>query len=461
MLTSKVHIRYIIRSVTLLISLLPFLTLFLPYFSGIPFRDDYAMFPVLLNQGDYSFFIQPHNQHQIIMHKLSVWTTYTLFSSEYIGMLLRFNILFFSAVLLFISKKIWSTQFIYQAIFASLVFSPSLYENASWALCSSQHLVIFAFVWLSLHLLTSSNSWVELSAGYILGIFGYLSSGNGLLIWLILAVIMLYRQLYGLLFIWTVSLIFILVYFPNTTQVNPLTSFRLPHLKSLVWLISGGYGFIQNTFVLKCIFGLFSILQMLFMRTIWKNRQNLPQIYLLLLGIQLFCLGTFVGLSMYRDISYQTIPDRYRIYILFYWSTFWIQYYPKLIAVRATLLILIFLANVVELERCRWNAAVMYWEKKLSYLNALHHCIIPDTHYGPHFSSLYFKLTSLTPIPGVLPRNSSYLSLPIDHFLFQETWSITPYKNKITNHLFYKVTSPNLPANLTTTLDESWLRLDP
>ncbi len=444
-----------------LIGTLPFFILFFIYFSGIPFRDDLAMIPILyLPDGDTSFLFQQHNEHQLLLHKAFIWLNYRWAGSDYLTATIVFNLLLFIVVLLFISRSLWKEKQSERAIFLVLFFSPSLYENASWALCSSQHMVIFAFVLLSIYFFSIGNSVLSLFLGSLSGISAYLSSGNGLVLWMVLLLILTYRKKYKIVLIWLGILVILLSLLPGNTGGKEVVADIRSIIQSFVWLMSGGFGFITSPSVLKLVVILVVGLQLFFIREIGKLRSKLPSHYLVAIGLQLFCLGTFLGLSLYREIHPTMIPDRYRIYILAYWASFWVLFAEKIKGKHTISLVwmFLFIANCLELNRCKWNAATIYWEKKLAPLNAKKGWAMPDEYYGAYFSKLFLKLQNNQPFHGSI-KDTSTIEMT-DSFLwtFSGKWKVVRYKHKSNGVEFWQMSHPNLPRNLSTSLSDEWKR---
>lgn len=447
--------------IVFLVGTLPCLVLFFVYFSGIPFRDDLAMIPVLFaSDGDIPFLYQQHNEHQLFLHKVFIWLNYQWAGSTYLTVTLLFNFLFFTTVLVFVSRWVWQKKWSEQAIFLGLFLSPSLYENASWALCSSQHMVIFAFVLLSLYFFSVGNSILFMSLGALAGISAYLSSGNGLVLWMVLALVLIYRKKYKMVLIWMSVLVILLRLLPGNTGGKEVVADIHSIIQSFVWLMSGGFGFINTPIVLKLVVILVLGLQLLFIREIGKLRSNLPPHYLVAIGLQLFCLGTFLGLSLFREIHPTMIPDRYRIYILAYWASFWLLFAEKIKGKHSIILvwIFLFLANCLELNRCKWNAATIYWEKKLTHLNALQNWAMPDEYYGDFFSKLFLKLENNKPLPGSVTDTSTIEMTDSFLWAFSGKWKVVMYKHKSNEDKFWQMTRPNLPKNLSTSLTDEWMR---
>lgn len=447
--------------VVYLIGTLPFFVLFFIYFSGIPFRDDLAMIPILyLPDGDTSFLFQQHNEHQLLLHKALIWLNYRWAGSYYLTATIVFNLLLFIVVLLFISRWVWKEKQSERAIFLVLFFSPSLYENASWALCSSQHMVIFAFVLLSLYFFSVGNSILSMFLGAFAGISAYLSSGNGLVLWMILALVLIYRKKYKMVLIWMSMLVILLRLLSGNTGGKEVVADIRSITQSFVWLMSGGFGFITSPSVLKLVIILIFGLQLFFMREIGKLRSNWPPHYLVAIGLQLFCLGTFLGLSLFREIHPTMIPDRYRIYILAYWASFWLLFAEKIKGKHTITLVWIslYLANGLELNRCKWNAATIYWEKKLTHQNAVQNWAMPDEYYGDFFSKLFLKLENNKPFPGSVTDTSTIEMTDSFLWAFSGKWKVVRYKHKSNGDEFWQMTRPNLPQNLSTSLSDEWMR---
>lgn len=454
-----IHIRGLRKYIVYLPGTLPFFVLFFIYFSGIPFRDDLAMIPVLfVSDGDASFLYQQHNEHQLLFHKVFIWLNYQWAGSSYLTVTLLFNFLFFTVVLFFIGRWVWREKHIEQAIFFGLFLSPSLYENASWALCSSQHMVIFSFVLLSLYFFSIKNSILFLLLGSLFGISAYLSSGNGLVLWMVLALVLIYRKKYYMVFIWIGMLVVLLNILPGNTGGKEVVADVGSMINYFVWLMSGGFGFIYSPSALKLIIIFVFSLQLFFIREVWNLRSDLPPYYLLAIGLQLFCLGTFLGLSLYREIHPTMIPDRYRIYTLAYWASFWLLFSGKIKTkyVITVIWVFLFLANYKEFNRCKWNTATIYWEKKLTYLNAMKGWVMPDEYYGFFFSGLFLDLEKKGSFRGLVKDIDTIECENYHSWVFPEKWEIVRYKNKSKGGEFLQMSHPFLPTILSTSLGDEW-----
>ncbi len=195
---------------------------------NVPKWDDHALKAYLLYSEQettvsgkiYQLFRQ-HNEHRIVLDRMVTWLDYTLFGKlNYRHLMLLGNasllglLVVLGAVLhrtVRATGRGQTSGLLYLSPIAFLLFNLSSWENAFWGMAALQNFSVVLWVIGSLYCLTVG--W-HLPAAIGLGILATLTSGNGLLIWPIGAVILVLQRQYRALTGWGLSaLIVIGLYF--------------------------------------------------------------------------------------------------------------------------------------------------------------------------------------------------------------------------------------------------------
>lgn len=223
----------ILATLLILIPIAVFYLVFQKYAVNIPHWDDFAIRNTLAQMletdsfsGKIKLLFSQHNEHRILLTRLSAWIIYLLQGTLNLKSLMFIGFLALVGLLIIffqISKKYNSPLLAFVPISLTL-FNVGLFENTFWGMASVQNfgVLFFAFLtfyWLIFSIEKQYKKYFYLAlASCFIGVF---TSSNGITIPLIGCLILLIQQRKKQLFIWFgIAAIFIFGFFFNF-QKNP------------------------------------------------------------------------------------------------------------------------------------------------------------------------------------------------------------------------------------------------
>jgi hypothetical protein len=213
--------RTILFWLSLLLTLLPIVAFWLCWGHlavNVPKWDDHALkFYLLANEGEttvwgklYQLFKQ-HNEHRIVLDRVATWLDFNLFGKlDYRHLMVLGNACLLGLIWIF-WRVIQSAQqdsaagpksLFYLPPIAFLLFNLSSWENAFWGMAALQNFSVVLFVIWAIYVLSFTQN---LSGAVILAILATLTSGNGILIWPIGAVLLALQRRFKPLVYWGIS----------------------------------------------------------------------------------------------------------------------------------------------------------------------------------------------------------------------------------------------------------------
>lgn len=310
---------------------------------NVPKWDDHALkFYLLANEQEptlwgklYQLFKQ-HNEHRIVLDRLATWVDFNVFGKlNYLHLMVLGNATLLGVLWIF--GKTFRNSLLHLSPIAFLLFNLASWENSFWGMAAVQNFgVVLWVVWAIYQLSFTKN----LTGAIILAIIATMTSGNGLLIWPIGAVLLGLQQRFKPLIYWLVStLIVIGLYFvgyekpagnpPDRGSITDLLKGWLAFNGAAGEVIPFGNPF-TNSLLLGTILtiGLMAVgiwflyKQLRAFQPLWRtdpasNRFGGP-IQNFALGILAFILGTAMIVAWSRvGFGLETlITSRYKIYSL-------------------------------------------------------------------------------------------------------------------------------------------------
>ncbi|MFD2569116.1 hypothetical protein ACFSUS_00635 [Spirosoma soli] len=169
------------------------------YAVNVPKWDDHALrhFLYLFDQETtisgkiYQLFKQ-HNEHRIVYDRIITVIDYWLFGKlNYIHLMIVGNLAVVGLLAIFISVLRRSGRSVFYAVpVAFLLFNLSQWENMFWGMAALQNFSVVLWIVLALYLLSYTN---RLSLAVLSAVLATLTSGNGLTVWPLGAVLLVLR----------------------------------------------------------------------------------------------------------------------------------------------------------------------------------------------------------------------------------------------------------------------------
>lgn len=326
--------------------LLPILVFFLLFFRfalNIPFEDDLGIVHTLAVElpkahsfrDKFSTFIMAHNEHPITIFRVFLWVYHAIFQDyNFKAIALIGNLILLSTIFYFFRQlRIIKLSWVWLIPIPFIILSLYIHENAFWALCAFQHNAIMGLYFWGLYGCVVNKG---LSPRFFWGVFLIICtsvcSGNGLLGFIIIIAILLFEKRWKDGAIVGVTFLLVkLLLLDNHYYQEPSP---LPQIIKGFLLLSGSIIKVSSKDMLIMLAGAVIMiavmaagLRILFSKLDEKERTY----YLLTLGISLFCLGTFVGIAVYRDVVSSAFSDRYRIYTQMLWVSIYLFSIPIII----------------------------------------------------------------------------------------------------------------------------------
>ncbi len=323
-----------------LLPVIVFLLFFFRFALNVPFEDDLGIMYALIDllpkattiQGKIAPFVLAHNEHPIAIYRFFLWLYHVFFQVyDYKIIALIGNLILVSS-LFFFYRLLKSIQLpLLWLIPIPFVFlSLYIHENALWALCAFQHNAIMGIYFWGLYWCIVQE---KLSYRFFFGLFllacTALSSGNGLIAFLIVVGILLVEKRWKNAGIATSFFVFTKLFFlKNNFYLEPNT---IPEIIKGFLLLAGSIVKVSTKDILVMLAGVGVIgFVLVWGIKILLNRidSRLRVYYLMVLGIAMFCLGTFLGIAVYREIPDADFSDRYRIYTQMLWISVYLLVLP-------------------------------------------------------------------------------------------------------------------------------------
>lgn len=223
----------ILATLLILFPIAVFYLVFQKYAVNIPHWDDFAIRNTLAKMLEtdsfsekISLLFSQHNEHRILLTRLSAWIIYllqgtlNLKSLMFIGFLALVSLL---VIFFQVSKKYNSPLLAFVPV-SFILFNVGLFENTFWGMASVQNFGVIFFAFLTFYWLVFSieNQYKNYFYFALFSCFiGVFTSSNGIIIPLIGCLILLVQQRKKQLFTWLgSSAIFIFGFFYNF-QKNP------------------------------------------------------------------------------------------------------------------------------------------------------------------------------------------------------------------------------------------------
>ncbi len=195
----------------------------------------------------------PHNEHRIVLSRISAVVYYGLFDQLNFGSLIlyqNFYLLGTFGLILAILKKIQIRVWPILIPVSFFLFSLSFWQVALYYSCGIQHYPVTLFTMLSLYWLLSAQrvgSWYHFGA-VLAALIAIFSFGNGILV-IPLALLLLYLQKkYRLMPIWIgmAFMYFLLQMFSHTGVTRDLSLFRIDWAMRLFFTYLGSFVYVSS-----------------------------------------------------------------------------------------------------------------------------------------------------------------------------------------------------------------------
>ena len=297
---------------------------------NIPFKDDYDLLESIyqietstsFSEWSKAFFKQV-NQHRFGFERGVMWIIYKMLGTENIKtqIIIGNSFLFGILYLLFKIFKNLNLNFAYFTPLPLILFNLTYFENATWGIAAIQNTPIIFFALLTIHFLVLQRN----HSFYLAILFATITlftSGNGIAIWLVGILILIFQNRWKNLGIWVFIMAslfaFYFMYNYELISSDRLNLIKHPFLNIQYVLAFWGNVFFQNTLhpdvghrywdILLCILtGVF--LTGIIMEICWKIYKdkfcNLSYNTLTLLGGMSFlaCTGLMYVLSRPVEIN--------------------------------------------------------------------------------------------------------------------------------------------------------------
>ena len=219
---------------------------------NIPFKDDYVLLDSIFqmkNADSFSEWLQAFlkqvNQHRFAFERIMMWLIYQVFGSENIKAQIIIGDLFLLGILYFFidTFRQFKLSWLYFIPVSMLLFNYTYFENATWGIAAIQNTPIIFFALLTLHLLSLQHQ-KAFYFGVLVAIITMFTSGNGLGIWIVGFLLLIFQKRWKHLGIWfSVAFLMILFYFKYDYLLIPsdrTNLFKHPFLN--IWFILAFWG---------------------------------------------------------------------------------------------------------------------------------------------------------------------------------------------------------------------------
>jgi hypothetical protein len=219
---------------------------------NIPFEDDYVLLDSIFQMKiATSFsewlqaFLKQVNQHRFAFERTIMWLIYQVFGSENIKAQIIIGDLFLLVIFYFFIDifREFKLSWLYFIPISLLLFNYTYFENATWGIAAIQNTPIIFFALLALYLL-SLQSIKTFYFAVLTAIVTMFTSGNGLGIWIIGFLLLIFQKRWQHSGIWfSVAFLVILFYFKYDYSLIPGNRdnlFKHPFLN--IWFVLAFWG---------------------------------------------------------------------------------------------------------------------------------------------------------------------------------------------------------------------------
>jgi hypothetical protein len=189
---------------------------------NIPFQDDYSLLDSIYQMETSTTFVEwlkaffkQINQHRFGFEKGVMWLIYRVFNSENIKVQIIIGNSFLLGILFLLLKIFdnYKLPILYFIPIPLLLFNLTYFENAIWGIAAIQNTPIIFFALLTVYFL-SLNSIKYFYWALIFATITLFTSGNGIAVWLVGILIIIFQKNWKNLIIWAVMMFcFFTVYF--------------------------------------------------------------------------------------------------------------------------------------------------------------------------------------------------------------------------------------------------------
>lgn len=330
------------KTASIIIGILPLFLLgflFDKYAVNIPHWDDHALKNFIINWQATSSITEKfkelfalHNEHRIVFTRIVTWLIFKLnHGIDYRIMMIVGNASLIGIWFYFIKSTLsYKISWWYISVSGWLLFSFAISENLFWGMASVQNFWVIlwsfsSFFFLTFNEQTNSKTNIKFDTLFILAIiaslFAVFTSGNGLIVPIIGAFILLVQNkrkdamIWGIVF-GVVLAIHLLTFTKRPDEVNEITEVSIATILQGVTLVSGAifdtdWAFPNQRFIVSqtlggilLIISIVFLLRRLFAKYIPQNNTYVIQKQktdLFLSACLLFILGTISGIVVSRN----------------------------------------------------------------------------------------------------------------------------------------------------------------
>ncbi len=301
---------------------------------NVPFTDDYNLLDTLYAmQHATTFrawceaFFEQVNQHRFPFERGMMWFILKIFGSENIKAQILVGDSFLIGIIFIYYKSFQSfgLRWYYFIPIPFLLFNLVFFENAYWGIAALQNTPIIFFAFLSVYLLTLQTNTPYFFAIITSAITMFIS-GNGLSIWIVGAMILIFQKRWKNVGIWaivaTLLLSFYFLYDYQFIQSSKADLIRHPFFNILFALAFWGNAFFLNfphpatqhyyPDVVACILvGIILLIAMMALagRIILQKKKYSQQNNWFLLGSMLFLMSTGLMLVLSRPVAFNVMTN--------------------------------------------------------------------------------------------------------------------------------------------------------
>lgn len=365
----------ILKQKIIILSVLTFLPIYIFYLTifvfavNIPYWDDYDAILGFINnylesnfKNKVTLILSQHNEHRIVFTRVITLLTYYL-TNKINFKLLTFigNISLIGLLLVLLKSFMFSkNKFLYFLPAIFLLFQPQYWGTIYFAMASLSNLYVLFFVFLSLYLLTKQSIKCFLFS-LLSSIFATFTSGNGMLVFFVGLVPLIYQKRYKEIILWMlvgigcVSFYFYGYIKPSQHPGIVASIFATPAHTIIYYFSYLGLCLLDFSWKAAYLIPLFlGILFFLHFIYLIKTKYYKKNIVITSFLLFLFLTGAVVSLS--RSGFEQGLPSRYKIVsvlflILFYFSIMEIMPHKIINRIFPILLVFSFFFNLFSYHK--------------------------------------------------------------------------------------------------------------
>jgi hypothetical protein len=313
------------KTIFYIIFVIPFFIFFQTFLSfalNVPCEDDYGIlrnfYDISINNSfkeQFAIFIIPSNEHPIIISKIFFGISiFGLKTINFKSLMLIGNLIFLSTFIVFF-KLVKQQKLSYWVLLPLpyILLSAYIYESGLWAICSFQYNAIFGlFCWAIFLIFASKPTKKHFFLGLFLLSCVLLCNGNGILAFVITILGLGYQKRWKeLLVVIGVLLVLKFVFSSNSYYKTPNSISTI--FSSFSILVGGSIKTDSfNSFIKLVGIGIIVFIGVSSLRYLVLQKKDTFTLNILI--IALFCIGSLLGIALFRDVTSSTFPDRYRLY---------------------------------------------------------------------------------------------------------------------------------------------------